>query len=320
MTTRTELPAMPLVAIVGPTASGKSDLALVIAKRFGGEILNCDSLQMYRYFDIGTAKLPPERREGIPHYFLDVLEPDQQFAAGEYMRQGRAVLAEITGRARLPVVVGGTGFYLRALIDGLFVGPQRSTELRERLQQRGASKGPPYLHRLLRRLDAAAAGQIHPNDEPKTIRAIEVCLLARKPVSALHREGRDRLTGYHAIKLGLNPPRDALYDRINQRARQMLEGGLIQEVQGILARGYASTVPPMGSHGYRQALDYLQGRLSLDEAVYHAQTRTRQYAKRQMTWFRKESDILWLNGFGSDIKVQDEAAAAVSAQLPIEAL
>lgn len=304
-----------VVAIVGPTASGKSHLALVVAKRFGGEILNCDSLQMYRYFDLGTAKLTPEERCGIPHHFLDVLEPDEQFAAGEYMRQARAVLAEVVPRGRLPVVVGGTGFYLRALLDGLFVGPPRSPELRDRLRRRAAQKGSAYLHRILRRLDASAAAQIHPNDEPKIIRALEVCLLVQRPVSELHQAGRPKLEGFRVYKLGLNPPRDALYERINERTRELFDRGLIQEVQAILDRGYAPTVPPLGSHGYRQALDHLQGKLTLEEAVYHAQTRTRQYAKRQLTWFRKETDVRWFSGFGTDAAVRTEACDFLAAAL-----
>jgi tRNA dimethylallyltransferase len=303
------------VAIVGPTASGKSELAIDLAKQFSGEILNCDSLQMYRFFDLGTAKLSPAERQSIPHHFLDVLNPDEQFAAGEYMRQARAVLGEVTARGHLPIVVGGTGFYLRALVDGLFVGPGRDTELRARLAKRGEQKGSAYLHRLLRRLDAATAAQIHPNDAPKLIRAIEVCLLARRPASELFREGRAKLEGYRVFKIGLNPPREALYEQINERTRQMFAGGLLEEVRGILASGYSSTVPPLGSHGYRQAVDFLEGRVSLDEAIYHAQTRTRQYAKRQMTWFRKETDVRWFNGFGNDSEVQRQACDLLASEL-----
>jgi tRNA dimethylallyltransferase len=303
-----------VLAIVGPTASGKSHLAIFLAKRFGGEILNCDSLQMYRHFDIGSAKLPAEEREGIRHHFLDILAPDEQFAAGEYMRQAREVMADVAARGRLPIVVGGTGFYLRALLDGLFAGPTRNRELRERLRLRAEEKGPGYLHRLLRRLDPAAAGKIHSNDEPKLIRALEVCLLARKPVSELFREGRPSLQGYRVLKIGLNPPREALYERINERARLLFENGLVEEVRGILKRGYSSTAPPFQSHGYRQAIDFLEGRLSFEEAVYHAQTKTRQYAKRQMTWFRKEEGVEWFAGFGTDPQVQKQAGDLVASE------
>jgi len=306
-----------LVAIVGPTASGKSHLALCLAKRFAGEILNCDSLQMVRHFDLGSAKLPLEEREGIPHHFLDVLEPHQQFAAGEYMRQAREILASVTARGRLSIVVGGTGFYLRALLDGLFAGPTRNSELRQRLRQRAERKGPAYLHRLLKRLDPASASGIHPNDMPKVIRAIEICLVARRPLSELFRQGKPALAGYRVMKVGLNPPRDALYEAINQRTRWMFENGLVEEVRGLLAKGFAPTLPPFRSHGYRQALDYLEGRISLEEAIYHAQTKTRQYAKRQMTWFRKESQVHWFPGFGTDPALQNQLGEFVSGQLEL---
>ena len=178
----------PLLAIVGPTASGKSHLAVELALRFGGEVLNCDSLQMYRWFDLGTAKTPLAERRGVPHHFLDILNPDEQFAAGEYMRRGREVLRDVAARGRLPIVAGGTGFYLRALIDGLAPSPSRDEQLRARLQSRADSRSPGYLHRLLQRIDPSTAATIHANDTPKLIRAIEVCLLARRPASALFRE------------------------------------------------------------------------------------------------------------------------------------
>ncbi|MBI4463231.1 MAG: tRNA (adenosine(37)-N6)-dimethylallyltransferase MiaA [Acidobacteria bacterium] len=301
-----------LVAVVGPTASGKSCLAIYLAREFQGEIVNCDSLQMYRHFDLGTAKPTPAERQGIPHHFLDILEPNEQFSAGEYMRQARAVLASVTALGHLPIVVGGTGFYLRALIEGLFAGPRRNPNLRQRLQQRVAAKGPLYLHQVLRRLDPAAASGIHPNDTPKVIRALEVCLQARRPMSELFRQGRQALEGYGVVKVGLNPSRAQLYERINQRTRSLFEQGLVEEVRSILAQGYPPTAPPFLSHGYRQALDYLEGRISLEEALYHAQTNTRQYAKRQLTWFRKEAGVQWFAGFGTDPQVQAAVSRYVS--------
>jgi tRNA dimethylallyltransferase len=270
---------------------------------------------MYRHFDVGTAKLPPAERHGIAHHFLDVLNPDEQYAAGEYMRQARLVLEQLAAQGKLPIVVGGTGFYMRALVDGLFPGPSRNAELRQRLAARAERRGSSYLFKMLQRLDAAAAGRIHANDQPKLIRALEVCLLARRPVSELFREGRTRLEGYRVLKIGLNPPRDALYERINERTQKIFDEGLIQEVREILAMGYSPTVPPLGSHGYRQAVDYLQGRLSFEEALYHAKTRTRQYAKRQMTWFRKEESVQWINGFGTDPQVQREVESHLSKEL-----
>jgi len=313
-----------LVAVVGPTASGKSCLAIHLAQQLGGEVINCDSLQMYRHFDLGTAKPTLEERQGILHYLLDILEPDEQFSAGEYMRQAREVVSTVAACGHLPIVVGGTGFYLRALIEGLFAGPPRNTRLRQRLQQRAAVKNKGYLHRLLLRLDAAAAATIHPHDTPKLIRALEVCLEARRPMHELFRQGRQSLEGFRVLKAGLNPPRAELYERINQRTRSLFEQGLVEEVRSILAQGYPPTAPPFRSHGYRQALDYLEGRISLEEALYHAQTKTRQYAKRQITWFRKEPDVQWFAGFGTDTQVQaavsrfisDHRALVVEAGLP----
>ena len=295
-----------LLGIVGPTASGKSSLAIHLAKRFQGEILNCDSLQMYRHFDLGTAKPSAAEQHGIPHHFLDFLQPSEQFSAGEYMRRARETLASVVVRGKLPIVVGGTGFYFRALIDGLFAGPGRNSDIRQRLQARVARKGREYVHRILKRLDPTAASRIHSHDSPKIIRAIEVCLQARHPISKLFRQGRQSLEGYEVVKVGLNPPRDQLYARINERTQSLFERGLVEEVRGILAKGHPAAAPPFQSHGYRQALDYLEGRINLEEALYHAQTKTRQYAKRQLTWFRKEAGVEWFNGFGTDPRIQTE--------------
>lgn len=296
----------PVVALVGPTASGKSSLALHLARRFHGEILNCDSLQLYRYVDIGTAKPTPAERETLPHHLLDILDPTEQFSAGEYARRAREVLAEVTRRGHLPLVVGGTGFYLRALLDGLFAGPARHLPLRERLRARDAKKGPGYVHRLLQRLDPVSASHIHPHDIPKTIRAIEVCLLAQRRMSELFRQGRQALTDYSVLRLGLNPPRAQLYERINQRTQALFDGGLVNEICALLEKGCPATAPPFQSHGYRQALDYLLGKISLRDAIRYAQAATRQYAKRQMTWFRKEPGIVWFSGFGSDPQIMAE--------------
>jgi tRNA dimethylallyltransferase len=296
---------IPLIAIVGPTGSGKSDLSLRICEEFGGEVLNCDSLQIYRYFDIGTAKLPPEERRGIPHHMLDIVNPDEVFTAGEYTSRGRPLLASIS-RTALPVVVGGTGFYLRALLDGLFPAPSRDDALRARLTARERRR-PGSLHRLLRRFDPAASRAIHPNDIPKLIRALEVYLLTRRPITSWFAEGRDALEGFSTLKVGLAPPRDALYDRLNARCEQMFAAGLVTEVKRILEMGWPESAKPFESHGYSQALRMLRGEMTPGEALLDAQINTRHYAKRQITWFRKEPGVEWLAGFGNEPAIQEAA-------------
>lgn len=299
-----------VIAIAGPTGAGKSELALRVAEEFNGEVVNCDSLQVYRYFDIGTAKLTHAEMRGIPHHLMDILDPDQVFTAGEYARLGRAALAAISSRGRLPVVAGGTGFYLRALFEGLFRGPERDAALRERLAARERRR-PGSLHRLLARFDAAAAARIHPNDVPKVMRAVEVCLLARRPVTEMFGEGRDRLEGFRTLKIGLAPDREELYRRLDERCRRMFESGLVEEVERILDKGFSLEAKPFESHGYRQAVQMLRGELSAKEAVFYAQRNTRNYAKRQMTWFRKEPDMEWLKGFGEESHIQERALARV---------
>ncbi len=299
-----------LAIVAGPTGSGKSELALAIAGTLGGEVVNCDSLQVYRHFDIGTAKLPESLRRGIPHHLMDIAEPEQLFTAGDYLRLGRAAIGEISERGRLPVVAGGTGFYLRALTDGLFAGPERNEVIRELLAERERRR-PGALHRFLRRLDAAAAGRIHPRDVQKLIRAVEVCLISRTPITEQFGAGRDPLSGYRMAKIGLSPPRAQLYARLDERCSRMFESGLLEEVRSLLARGTPRTAKPFESLGYKEALAVVEGRMAPDEAIAAAQIETRHYAKRQLTWFRREKDICWLEGFGSEPAVQDRAIELV---------
>ena len=300
-----------MVAVVGPTGSGKSDLALLLAEKFNGEIINCDSLQVYRHFDIGTAKLPLAERRGIPHHLIDILDPDQLFTAGEYARLARATIAEVSARGRLPILAGGTGFYLRALLEGLFEGPARDQPLRDRLAAREARR-PASLHRLLKRFDSAAASKIHENDIPKVTRALEICLLTRQPVSRLFQQGRDALRGYRTLKLGLLPDREALNPRLDGRCAWMFEHGLVEEVRRILALGFSPACKPFESHGYKQAMQLIQGELSPRDAVFYAQRNTRHYAKRQITWFRRERELQWLRGFGDAADIRQAAVTLVA--------
>jgi tRNA dimethylallyltransferase len=303
---------LPLVAVAGPTGSGKSDLALAIAHRFDGEIVNCDSLQVYRHFDIGTAKLAPSEWCSIPHHLIDFLNPDELFTAGEYARVARETIQAISGRGKLPILAGGTGFYLRALLDGLFAGPSRDDSLRDRLSRREARR-PGSLHRLLAHFDPATGRKIHPHDVPKVTRALEVCLLTRRPVSELFQQGRDALQGYRVLKLGLLPDRDALYERVDARCAAMFDRGLVDEVRHIIELGYGPESKPFESVGYKQALQYVQGELNLRDAIFYAQRATRQYAKRQLTWFRREAGLVWLKGFADTPGIREHALELVAA-------
>jgi tRNA dimethylallyltransferase len=291
-----------LVVIVGPTASGKTALSLALAERFGGEIVSCDSVAVYREFEIGTAKPSQDERARVPHHLLDICSPEEAMTAGEYARRGREALTGLKVRGRLPIVVGGTGLYLRALLEGLFPGPQRSEELRQRLRELATAKGSTHLHRVLARMDRAAAEKIHPNDEPKLIRAIEVCLAARKPMSQLWEQGRQPLRGFRILRIGLDPERQQLYARINQRAAKMFEAGLVEEAERLM-RKYPDS-PVLGSLGYKQAVQLLRGELTRDQAIIAAQQGHRNYAKRQMTWFRREPEVEWVRGFGEEVVAQ----------------
>jgi tRNA dimethylallyltransferase len=307
-----------VVAVLGPTASGKTSLGLAIARRFRGEIVNCDSVAMYREFEIGTAKPSAAERAEVPHHLLDCADPLTDVSAGEYARQARPILREIERRGRLPIVSGGTGLYLRALVEGLFSGPQRSEDLRNKLRARAQKHGSEHLHRILRRLDASAADRIHAHDVPKVIRAVEVCLGSLRPsrrtMTELWQQGREPLRGFRILRLGLNPERAALYARINRRAAKMFEKGLIAETKQLLEK-YGEHARPLASLGYKQALQFLRGDLDRQSALAAAQQAHRNYAKRQITWFRREPDVHWLAGFGDDPVIQSEGIATIEAQI-----
>jgi tRNA dimethylallyltransferase len=297
----------PLIAVVGPTGSGKSDLAIQLAQTFRGEIVNCDSVQLYRYMDIGTAKIPVANRGGVPHHLIDILDPDIVFTAGDYLRIARPVLADIAAREVLPVVAGGTGFYLRALVQGLFEGPSRDANLRAKLAKRTSNR----LHKLLARFDREAAARIHPNDTKKIVRALEVCLLTRRPISAQQADRRN-LEGFRSLLIGLDPPREALASRINQRCREMFESGLVDEVRQILAKGFPLSSKALEAIGYREACLFISGAISYQDAVERTQTATRQYAKRQRTWFRREPGVQWIRSFGNQLETIEAAKRLVS--------
>ena len=299
-----------LVAILGPTASGKTPLSLFLAEQLQGEIISCDSVAVYREFEIGAAKPSHEERRKAPHHLLDVVSPAEIFTAGDYSRIARLALEEIRSRQHLPIVVGGTGLYLRALLEGLFSGPPRSEELRQRLRERVAERSPEYLHRMLSRLDPAAAQGIHCNDVAKTIRALEICISSRRRMTDLWQQGRDPLPGFRILRLGLNPDREALYQRINIRAQHMFRNGLIEEARALLER-YGGSASALNSLGYKQALQHLRGELTLAQAITLAQQGHRNYAKRQMTWFRREPDVHWISGFGFEGDVQQHVLKIV---------
>jgi tRNA dimethylallyltransferase len=303
-----------LVALLGATASGKTALSLRLAGAFQGEIVYCDSVAVYRGLEIGAAKPTPEERRRVPHHMLDIASPETQYTAGDYSRDARRVLQQVSRRGHLPIVAGGTGFYLRALLEGLFAGPQRSEALRERLRKRAAERGSVYLHRLLARLDPVSAARIHPHDTPKLVRAVEVCVTARQPLSQAWSAGTDPLRGFRILRIGLDPPRKELYARIHQRAGAMFQQGLVEETRSLLEQ-YGPACRPLASLGYKQAAAFLHGEMSLDAAIAATQQGHRNYAKRQATWSRRGPEVHWLHGFGDNPAIEDAAFALVRAAL-----
>ena len=301
----------PLLVVAGPTASGKTALALRLAEELGGEIVSCDSVAVYRLMEIGSAKPTPEERARVTHHCIDLYWPDEACTAGDYARHAREALAGIRERGRIPIVAGGTGLYLRALLDGLAPAPQRDEALRARLRERVERRGSAWLHRVLQRLDPRAAKLIHANDAPKLIRSIEVTLAARQPQTVQWQAGRDALRGYRVVQMGLAPVtskemRERLYARINDRAAEMFERGLVAETE-MLRERFGDDCRALGALGYAQAVAVLRGECTLDAAVAAAQQGHRNYAKRQGTWFRRDAAMRWLQGFGDEAVVQEEA-------------
>ena len=304
------------VIVLGPTGSGKTALSLKLADEFGGEIVSCDSVAVYRGMELGTAKPTLEERARIAHHLIDVASPAEPCTAGDYNRQARAALNDIAHRGKLPIVTGGTGLYLRSLTDGLFAGPARHEQLRARLNRSRERFGAAWLHRILNRLDPESAARIHPHDAAKLTRAIEVCLAAKKPMSALL--ARDPLVGFRLLRIGLNPPRKALYERLNRRAAAMFAAGLVEETRTLFAN--FGTVKALDSLGYRQALAVASGTLTEAAGIEAAQQGHRNFAKRQLTWFRREPKVRWLEGFGDDPQIVEAALTMVRESLEAAAL
>ncbi|HLH33789.1 MAG TPA: tRNA (adenosine(37)-N6)-dimethylallyltransferase MiaA [Alloacidobacterium sp.] len=302
-----------LIVLAGPTASGKTSLSLYLSEGYNGEIVSCDSVAVYRDMEIGTAKPDKADRQRTPHHLIDVVDPTEPYTAGDYSRAARAALHDIVDRGHVPIVTGGTGLYLRAMIDGLFAGPQRSESLRERLKLSDKKHGRGWLYKILMRLDPKSAERIHPNDKPKLIRAIEVCIAARQPLSHAWEQGREALKGFRILRIGLEPDRDYLYERINKRAAAMFQNGLVEETRMLLEK--YGEARPFDSLGYKQAKALLRGEYREADAIALAQQGHRNYAKRQLTWFRREPDMYWLHGFGDELRIRKKAMELIGQQI-----
>jgi tRNA dimethylallyltransferase len=287
-----------LVAILGPTATGKSALGLALAERHGGEIVSCDSTAVYRGFDIGTDKVPPERRRGIPHHLMDVVDPLEVYSAARFASEAAAAIRDITARGRLPILVGGTGLYYRALTRGLFPGPGRDQALRERLRRVGRRRGLPFLHRMVARVDAASARRIQSRDEKRLIRALEVYFVTGTPLTAHFTETRSPIEEYRVVSFGLRLPPADIAARVARRVDEQFARGVIDEVRALLARGVPEQAQPFGGLVYRQILQCLHG--LRDEAATRELivAENRRYARRQLIWFRKEPNLFWFEGAG----------------------
>lgn len=299
----------PIVAIVGPTASGKSELGIALALRMDGEIINCDSVQVYREIEIATAKVPLAERRGVPHHLLDFVPPERSYTAADWARDALATIEEIEARGRTAFLVGGSGFYLRALREPFFEAPPTDATLRRRLVRLRELRGAEHLHRLLRRLDPESAARLQTRDWSRVQRALELRLQTGEKLSA--RMGQRPAPPPQAARLrlfALNPPREQLYRRIDLRAEAHFRAGLVEEVRGLLARGVPAGGSALGAHGYRRVVEYLRGQRTLESAVEQTRLDVRHYAKRQLTWFRREPGVEWVEGFGYEPRVQEEVA------------
>lgn len=304
----------PLIAVVGPTASGKSDLGIALAHRFDGEIINCDSVQTYKGIYVATAKVPPEEQQSIPHHLIDIVEPTYNLTAVEWAERARAFIADIEARGKQALLVGGTGFYLRALTTKFFDSPEIDERLRPRFQRILERRGAEHLHRMLARVDPPLAARFAPNDWSRVIRALEVFFSSGKPLSSWQAAAPEQPTEEAArmFYLVLQPPREELYDRINQRTDLMVERGLLTEIQNLIASGVPPTAKAFNAHGYKRFVEYLLGQRTLESAVEQMKLDTRHYAKRQWTWWRAQQNTFWLEGFGFEEPVIEQASRIVA--------
>lgn len=282
-----------IIAIVGPTAAGKSALGLHLAQKFGGEIINADSMQIYRGLDIGTAKPTPEERALVRHHLIDILDLNQTYSAAKFREEADEIIRQLHKEKTPIFVVGGTGLYLKVLTKGIFHGPEANSELRRQLKERLAQEGSQALHQELRRVDPEAASRIHPRDHFRLIRALEVVYQTKRPISSLHQEHGFKEQPYDVLKIGLSLPKEELFNLIEVRIEEMLGRGWVEEVKNLLAQGYSPSIKPFQAIGYRQIIMYLSGQIDFPEMVRLIKRETRAYAKRQITWFKADPEINW---------------------------
>jgi len=297
----------PIYAIVGPTASGKTEIGVALALRLGNaEIINCDSVQIYKEIQIATAKPSVEEMRGVPHHLIDYVSPNVKYTAADWAQDASEKISEIEARNNIPILVGGTGFYLRALREPFFDSPKTDTRLREKLSRIKERKGAEHLHKILERVDKPTATKLFPRDYVRASRALEVYFQTGKPISQIQPNRAEPPEFASRIRIfALNPPRDVLYERINRRAEQHYKNGLVEEVKNLREAGLRDDTNALGAHGYRRVCEFLRGERTLESAIEQSKQDVRNYAKRQMSWFRREAGVVWLDGFGDDAKTQE---------------
>jgi tRNA dimethylallyltransferase len=301
-----------LVAVVGPTATGKSALGIALAQRFNGEVVACDSTAVYRLFDIGTDKVPATEQQGIPHHMVDVADPTEEYSAAHYARDAAAVIRDITTRGKLPILVGGTGLYYRSLTRGFFPGPSRDEALRARLERIASLRGSERLHALLARVDPESAARISPRDRKRLIRALEVYFLTGRPLTSHFADTRSPLPEYRVVTFALRIPPEATAERVASRVDGQFAQGLLDEIRRILDAGVPPTVLPFTGLVYRQALEHLRGVRDAAATRELIVRENRQYSRRQLIWFRKEPDLHWIHAAGERAETVEEVARALT--------